>query len=179
VSRQARRDAFGIIAAHPVVYVRGLARSFSLYFLPASANPPLYGNLGRIHELDLFYSVVLNGCLGRYHPDHIPDLANPLRYLWQNLLEEGWLLVLAYAAAIIFGLLFSLHPSLLRDDRLPLLFLWANVVWMTVAGNAFDCGDNNRFRFAVDPLVFVLVLVVARRLLTRDPRSSRLPVGRS
>jgi len=179
VSRQARRDAFGIIAAHPVVYVRGLARSFSLYFLPASVNPPLYGNLGHIRALDLFYSVVLNGCLGRYHPDHIPDLTDPVRYLRQNLLEEGWLLVLAYAAAIIFGLLCSLHPSLLRTQRLPLLFLLVNVVWMTVAGNAFDCGDNNRFRFAVDPLTFVLLLVLAQKLLTRDPKSSRPTVGRS
>ncbi len=179
VSRQARSDAFGMIAAHPVVYLRGLARSFSIYVVPASDNPPLYGNLRRIAGLDFFYSVVLNGCLGRYHPDRRPDLTDPLRYLWQNLAEEGWLLVLAYAAAIVLGLLFSLHPSLLRTGRLPLFFLWANVVWMTVAGNAFDCGDNNRFRFAVDPLAFVLLLVVARQLLTRARRSSRLPVGRS
>jgi hypothetical protein len=179
VSRQARSDAFRMIAAHPIVYARGLARSFSLYFLPASANPPLYGNLRHIAKLDFFYSVVLNGCLGRYHPDHMPDLTNPLRYLWQNLPEEGWVLILAYAAAVILGLASLLHPSLLPSHRLPLLFLWANVVWMTVVGNAVDCGDNNRFRFGVDPLAFVLLLVVAQRLLTRDPDSSRLPVGGS
>jgi hypothetical protein len=51
---------------------------------------------------------------------------------------------------------------------------------MTVIGNAFDCGDNNRFRFAVDPLAFALLLIIAHRLLCRlrlrRPSSGRSPV---
>ena len=54
-----------------------------------------------------------------------------------------------------------------------LVFLWLCVVWITAVGNLTDYGENNRFRFTADPLVYVLVVVITRHCIEAATRRRR------
>ena len=175
VSRQYGRDALAILKAHPPAYLRGLTESYLLYFLPASAYLFLDANAGHIKALDRFASIAFNGRFS-YHSDHSIRLTQPARYYFQGLLNTGWFLILAYILVLILGLV-----RLLRRSGSSFFFLWFNVAWVTSVANAVEVGENNRFRFMTDPLVFVFLAslvsawLAGRRRVTdnQTPKSQR------
>jgi hypothetical protein len=172
VSRQYGRDALAILRAHPSAYLRGLAESYLLYFLPASAYLFLDNNAAHIRGLTRFASI-LNGRFN-YHSDHSLRQTQPGRYYLQGLLNTGWFLVIAYLLVLVLGLILLLHrsssvppASSLILHPSPFFFLWFNVAWMTFAANALEVGENNRFRFVTDPLVFVFLAALTVDWLAR------------
>jgi hypothetical protein len=195
VSRQYGRDALRILAARPAAYVRGLAESYLIYFLPASAYLFLADNAGHISAIDRFAGIALNGRFS-YHSDRSLRQTEPARYYLQGLLNTGWFLILAYILVLAFGFLllfrpssFILHPSSFPSSRSSFLvlrssfpvsrssfilppssffFILFSVAWVTLVANAVEVGENNRFRFVTDPLVFVLIAaLVVNRLAQR------------
>ena len=183
VSRQYGRDALTILRKHPSAYLRGLAESYLLYFMPASAYLFLAANAGHIKTLERFASIALDGRFV-YHSDRTLRQTQPARYYLQCLLNIGWLLLLAYISVIVFGLIlllrrsrssFIVHRWPLRplSDSAALLFIWFNVAWMTFVANALEVGENNRFRFVADPLVFTFLVAVTADWLRRRARPSR------
>ena len=54
---------------------------------------------------------------------------------------------------------------------LLLAYILATVIYLALIGNFFEVGENNRFRFAVDPLLFA----AAAHLVTRWRRAIRTP----
>ncbi len=163
VSRQYGRDAFRILSARPAAYKRGLAESYLTYFLPASAYLFLDGNAGHISALDRFASIAFDGRFS-YHSDHSLRQTDPGRYYLQSFLNTGWFLILAYALVLVAGFFFllrpssfRLHPSAFIPHPSSFFFLWFSAAWVTLVANAVEVGENNRFRFVTDPLVFALV----------------------
>jgi hypothetical protein len=176
VSRQYGRDAFAILRAHPSAYLRGLAESYLLYFLPANAYLFLNNNAAHIKGLVRFASI-LSGRFS-YHADHTLRQTQPGRYYGQGLLNTGWFLVIAYLLVLILGPVSLLRHSPFTLSRPSLFFLWFNVAWMTFVANALEVGENNRFRFVTDPLVFVfLAALMVDRLARR--RSGRTDVPKT
>ena len=173
VSRQYGRDAFKILKSRPAAYERGLAESYLIYFLPASAYLFLDANAGHISALDRFASIALNGRFS-FHSDYGLRQTQPARYYLQGLLNTGWLLILAYALILVVGLFFlfrpssfRLHPSAFIPHPSSFFFLWFSVAWVTLVANAVEVGENNRFRFMVDPLVVVFLVSLASAWLAR------------
>ena len=168
VSRQYGRDAFRILKSRPTAYLRGLAESCLLYFMPASAYLFLDNNVTHIKGLVRFASIALDG---RFSYHHDPGLrqTQPSRYYLQGVLNSGWFLILAYGLVLVFGLLLLVRRSrsTLITPPSSLFFLWFNVAWMTLVANALEVGENNRFRFVTDPLVFVSLAVLAVGWLAR------------
>jgi hypothetical protein len=171
VSRQYGRDALRILAAYPAAYLRGLAESYLLYFLPANAYLFLDNNLARIKGLARVASI-LDGRFV-YRSDHTLRQTQPGRYYLQGFLNTGWVLVVAYLLVLILGLLSLLRRSFLSLHRSSLFFLWCNVAWMTFVANALEVGENNRFRFVTDPLVFTFLAALTADWLRRRSRPSR------
>jgi hypothetical protein len=168
VSRQYGRDASRILAARPSAYLRGLAESYLLYFLPSSAYLFLDNNVAHIKGLARFASI-LSGRF-TYHSDRSLRQTQPRRYYLQGVLNTGWFLVIAYLLVPILGLLSLLRHSSRTLHPSSLFFLWFNVAWMTFVANALELGENNRFRFVTDPLVFAfLAALVVGRLARRRP----------
>jgi hypothetical protein len=155
VSRQYGRDALRVLVARPTAYLRGLVESYLLYFLPASAYLFMAGNAGHISGLERFASIAFDGRFS-YHLDHGLRSTQPARHYSQGLLNTGWSLVFAYIVVLIFGLIL-----LLRRSGSSFFFVWFNVAWITLVANAVEVGENNRFRFMTDPLVFVFVASLA------------------
>ena len=173
VSRQYGRDAIRILAARPTAYLRGLAESYLLYFLPASAYLFLDNNVAHVKGLVRFVNIALNGRLS-YRRDPGLRQTQPARYYLQGLLNLAWFPLLAYVFVLVCGLILLLR----RSSSLPpasslmlhpssLFFLWFNVAWMTLVANALEVGENNRFRFVTDPLVFAFLAALAVRWLAR------------
>ncbi|MFH1374475.1 MAG: hypothetical protein ABII79_11840 [bacterium] len=151
LSREYRRDAMYVLTNYPGTYLMSLLKSLATYFIPISSYPFVSDNREQISYLDRACNLVLCGQL-RYE-DEVTDIRS-----WQN---TGWLTALAYLVVIIYG--FLLLRQAYRQRRLDtpsavvLLFIWLNVVYITVAGNAFELGENNRFRLVVEPLFFTLL----------------------
>jgi hypothetical protein len=173
VSRQYGRDAFQILKSRPTAYLRGLAESYLLYFMPASAYLFLDDNVAHIKGLVRLTSIALNG---RFSHHRDPGLRQTQlgRYYLQGVLNTGWFLILAYGLVLVFGLslLVRRSSSSLIPSLPSLFFLWYNVAWMTLVANALEVGENNRFRFVTDPLVFAFLATMTVEWLWRG-RSSR------
>jgi hypothetical protein len=171
VSRQYGRDALRILAARPAAYLRGLAESYLIYFLPASAYLFLDGNAQHISALERFTSIAFNGRFS-YHSDHSLRQTQPARYYLQGLLNTGWFLLLAYAFVLAFGIFLLLRRSSFILPPSSLFFIWFNVAWMTFVANALEVGENNRFRFVTDPLVFVFIAALVVAWLARRRKTA-------
>ena len=165
VSRQYGRDALRIIAAHPAAYLRGLAESYLLYFLPASAYMFLDNNAAHIRGLARLASILDGRFVYRF--ERSLRLTQPGRYYLQGFLNTGWLIIIAYVLVIIPGLVLLCRRTSFITHRSLLFFLWFNVVWVTIVANALEVGENNRFRFVTDPLVFVFLAALAFSWLAR------------
>jgi hypothetical protein len=75
--------------------------------------------------------------------------------------------VIAYLLVLILGLRSLLRHSSPALHPSSLFFLWFNVAWMTLVANALEVGENNRFRFVTDPLVFVFLAALTVGWLAR------------
>ena len=88
-------------------------------------------------------------------------------------LSVPWFLIAEFAVAVFCGA--GLVLVSFRSDEtdaayaLTLLFMWGNIVYVALIGNACEIYENNRFRFLVQPFVFIIIgLLVARLLGGRD-----------
>ncbi len=168
VSRQYGRDAFKILVKHPASYLHCLAVSYSIYFQPTSKHQFLDGNAGRVTALDRLYNIVFSGRFS-FHLDRSLRQTQPARYYLQSLLNMGWLPIIAYALVLIWGFVLlvrrpatrdgavSSQPQASRTHPSSFFFIWFNVAWVTIVANAIEVGENDRFRFVVDPLVVILL----------------------
>jgi hypothetical protein len=64
-----------------------------------------------------------------------------------------------------------------RKQRLLILYLCFNVGYVAVVGNFLESGENNRFRFATDPLSLVLFGLALETLATRFSRWRLRPMA--
>ncbi len=44
-----------------------------------------------------------------------------------------------------------------RNQRMLVLYACLTIIYVALVGNFFECGENERFRFEVDPLHVVLL----------------------
>jgi hypothetical protein len=111
----------------------------------------LKDNRQKIGVIDRAYNLILCGQL-QYEKEITDDRA---------FLNTGLLTALGYLAVIVYGFVMLRQAFRRRATgsayALTLLFIWLNVVYVTIVGNAFELGENNRFRFIVDPLSLVLL----------------------
>jgi hypothetical protein len=136
----------------------------------------LNANAAKIPRIDRFFDVFLYGQLRER------DLAGTLGPLKRQIFEGGWFILAAYLVAIVGGgaLLWQRLRArqLRRPSAVTLLFLWSTVIYATAAGTLLEIGENNRFRFVIDPFVLVIVGLVAtewwrgRRLRRGRPRDA-------
>ena len=48
---------------------------------------------------------------------------------------------------------------------MTMAFIMLTMIWVMVVGNLFEFGENNRFRFVTEPLMFVALGVSAHRAI--------------
>ncbi len=175
ISRKLFRDSLYILFTLPHVYHESVGRAFLVFLLPSSDSwhfSTIRDSLGWWANLynTLIYgrlqSPSLNGMkiLDYYEMyNRLPStyLAEPLTVPWLLVLQFG--IAVCYGAALVFR-------SFRRDEMgatcaLTLLFMWGNIVYVALVGNACEIYENNRFRFLVQPFIFIIIGLLVSRLL--------------
>ncbi len=157
ISRQYLQDALYVLPRYPGTYLGSLFESLLIYFVPTSSYSFLKDNREMIGIVDRVYNLILCGQL-QYEKEITDD---------RTFFNTGLLTALGYLVVIVYGFLL-VRQALRRKpvnfpNALTLLFIWLNLVYVTTVGNAFELGENNRFRFVVDPLFLILLGIALKR----------------
>ena len=150
-----RRDALRVIRAHPALYLRSIAQSLYIFFHSASDYDFLDYNRQRIPDFEMGWNRLI---LGQWQMNETLEE----RTEDMSIRHVGWWILIAFLTAL-FGAASYLWKSrrALNDEKnLLVLFMWFNLLYLALAGNLIDLGENNRFRFIVDPFILMLFLFV-------------------
>jgi hypothetical protein len=148
LSNRMAGEAINFIKAHPGLYLTSVKQGFWIYF--HSSSDYLLIKERPTLTLETWWDRIFYGQLKTYEGDFKNRWKDDPGYV-------GWLLVITYAAAIFQG-----WKIVFNRDRYPrdiagvAAFMTFTILYFTVAANFLDLGENNRFRFAIDPLVLVL-----------------------
>ncbi len=160
VSQQALEDAIVSVRTHPQAYLRSMGTAWLMFLRPASDYPFLHDNRAAIEPWSRAFAIGLAG-----QPSYPEDPDFDLR-----LAEIGLLIAAGYALAVGFGLWLLLRCAWRRridTADATLIFLWLNIMYVSVIGNAFEVGENQRFRFAINPFIATMLTVLMQRALRR------------
>ena len=158
ISRAYGRDARAMIRARPDVYLGSVAEAWTQFALAPSLYLFLETNRARIPV----YSGLFSGALYGFALEPLPTDRAPTR-------EDVRYRMRPWGAAFVLLALFGVGVAALRGAReafgaegdralgATLLFSAGTTLYVAVLGNAFEIGENNRFRFMVEPLVFAQI----------------------
>lgn len=169
VSDQYLDDALAVIRTHPRTYLTSMATAYRIYFQPAGDFPFLEDNRSRIMPLSRLYNLLVAG--QPVYPettDFSPPDAGSL----------GYFIIAGFGLCIGYGAMLALR-ALRRPGPIPaadavLMFLWLNLLYVTVIGNAVEIGENQRFRYLINPLLTAMLAAIAMRTV----RWGRIRSGR-
>jgi hypothetical protein len=142
------RDATHFIRIHPDLYLASVKQGFSIYF--HSSSDYLLLKEKPTPQLETWWNRIFYGQLSDYETDFNNRWKSDPRYV-------GWFLFLAFIASIIYGVKLVIASNL--PDRVFLAviaYITFTIIYFTIMANFFDLGENNRFRFTLDPLVLLL-----------------------
>ncbi|MDQ4098000.1 MAG: hypothetical protein M3144_09060 [Actinomycetota bacterium] len=173
IYRQYLTDALASIRLRPGAYVRGQATAFVLYLNSPSDYLVRTENQRRIAALDATWRTVAYGEVPRALTDSLREDQSPLvnRMFMMGLSVAA---VLA-AVALVGG---RLLVAVVRRRRtaepaiVGLLFAWLTLCYFTVVVNAVELGENQRFRFEVEPLLVLLAAGLGHELWRRPASSA-------
>lgn len=155
LSRIYQRDAGQVLRHAPTAYMYAVRDALWIYSWSATENDRLDPNRQRIvgwtRWWDRFVLQVSPGS------------------------SVAWTMVVANIAAIVGGLWFVLRSAAPVDARVGALVAMLSIIYVALAGNLLETGENNRFRFATDPLTIALLaaLISSARLSLRSCTRTR------
>jgi hypothetical protein len=92
----------------------------------------------------------------------------------------GLFLLIAYFLAVWFAVRQATRAVRDGSDaalRVTLVFLVFNLLYVAVAGNFLELGENMRFRSMVDPFILVIVGLFVNQMMDRRRRKGRAVEG--
>jgi hypothetical protein len=144
VSRRLAADSLALVRTYPAAFRLALREGLRRFFLPCSEYDFLIDNRMRLAGIERMYSAVL-------YPGG------------SSVLVMAWLLFAVLSATYFWVSGFSPPGHWLAPAA---GYLLVTTTWLMCIGNLTEFGENNRFRFTLDPMIFtwnVLVLEGARR----------------
>lgn len=160
ISKQYLKDAVYVLKSHPEVYIKGLASSFRCYLFPSSDWFIMsHDNRKKTLNIEKFYNTVFYGQIFNLNnPILIRDYSDK-KYM-NNFFNIGFFLLSGFVIAVSYGIHLILHTLKKKPINIPfvltILFLVINVVYVTFVSNLLEVGENQRFRFNIDPFLLIL-----------------------
>jgi hypothetical protein len=145
IARIMWRDVRRIVVVAPIGVARVFGQAVRLFCRPTSDYGGISANVQRIWSLETWYRRVL------YPGESIALVGATLVFV------IGWCLTRAFAAPLPAG-----GPGLGVGAA---VYVALAVSWVTVVGNLAEFGENNRFRFVLDPLLVAVVSAAAAALV--------------
>ena len=175
ISDRYLHDALTYIRRRPGDYLRTVANDTAIAFAPTAQYFGVYGNARQISGWQSLYSHLVEGQLHGFafgvQLYGVPKAGN-----------LAWTVVLAYTLTIVSGpvLLWLLLRRRVKDRAvaLTMLVLSMTVFYALVVTSALESGENHRFRFDTEPIVWVmtaaLITLAVRKWRGRAARSATL-----
>jgi hypothetical protein len=189
IARLYRRDALHVVRSRPGAYAAAVAKAFWMFYLrPATDFHVVDVPVRQLGNYADVYDAVIYGA----PPGRRSKLdASPERRwsFWSTFATTGVLLKLWFLAALVGGpvwLLRMRRAGRLRTvSGLTAVALVAPLIYVTLVGTVAEIGENQRFRFAVEPAAIVLAAIgltaavrrIRRRLLSHRQFSSAAAGG--
>ncbi|HOZ45228.1 MAG TPA: glycosyltransferase family 39 protein [Candidatus Hydrogenedentes bacterium] len=165
ISRLYGRNAARLVYHQPFHYLVNVAKAFRIYCTPTSRTKFVQANAGKMGFHEAFVSQIVQG---QYFTGLLARFVrkDPFLSFWFFVLP-GSLIALAVKAWRRCGWSREAWLEYARGDGLlPALALL--ILYTTVVACLFDYGENGRFRFAIEPILwpFVIGVLCARRSRT-------------
>lgn len=158
IARAYLRDARTLIRERPDVYLASVVDAFAKFLLDPSLVLFLETNRQRMGAYAGVWTGGLYGLVLEPLPDDRPVTPRDFEY---RMRAWGLGFVLLALGSVGVALLRGLRE--LRDDGgdralgATLWFVAFTIVYVALVGNALELGENNRFRFMIEPLIFALI----------------------
>ncbi len=182
ISAQYMKDAVYVLCHYPSTFVKGLLSSFKIYFYPSSDWFAMMDETNKNRKILEPYIVPLNMIvLGQFF--NTDDPAFSPEYTWKEYTQPaekiGYFLAVWVIVSFVSGGLYAFHEIKTHGWNSPktglLLFLLMNIVYVTLVGNCLEVGENQRFRYNIDPFLLVffglLVQYIVTKLGTSDTKT--------
>jgi len=148
LSKKMYKDAINFVRVRPGLYLASVKQGFFIYF--HSSSDYLLLKDKPAPQFELWWDRSFYGQFNQYEGDYGNRWKNSPVYV-------GWWLVVAYVTATIYGIKIVITHD--RSDRVFLTvvgFMTFTIIYFTLMANFLDLGENNRFRFTLDPLILLL-----------------------
>jgi hypothetical protein len=151
------QDALHLIQVRPIYYLRSVNQALYIYFHSSSDFDLFGGNRSTLGAFDLWWNRLF---YGQWKSDETSIDRNSS----MSVVNVGWWIVAGFlmvtAGSIIF--IWKNRRRLAEAENMLVLFMAYNIFFVTAVGNLMDIGENNRFRFTVDPFILILLVFFLR-----------------
>ncbi len=162
ISKLYRQEAIKILLKYPNAYFNSLLASTYLYFRSPSDYRYFHNdNRNKINNFDKWYNRIIYGQLEVYTP--LSDSTKEtIKKTPLKLLKYTGLTASVIYTSILFITLYLLisKKDFLKKNKLIITYLFFNILWLTLIGNLFETGENNRFRFLIEPFYFIIITLL-------------------
>lgn len=142
------RDSLYVMVHYPEAYGLGLKRSWLIYFTSSADYVFVGPNRGKIERITDVLDTLFCGRVPGIRVDTGRDQYRPF-YLFLLVGNPSiWLICLILS--------WRLKSGLPENGRLIVLYLCFTILFVALAGNSLNAGENNRFRFMTVPLMAIL-----------------------
>ncbi len=143
INKRRLSDSLHFIPRHPAWYARGVKLATERFFWPPTYPVAITGtNKNEIRPVEAAFEAVVYGSTP--HANRV-----------------GFVTVIAYLVSLAFGACVLARRR--APDTFVVGFIWLTVAYTVLAAITTDLGENYRSRLPVDPLVAVLMTVLAHR----------------
>ncbi len=162
LSRQYLNDALTMLRIHPTAYLSGAGEAFRLFFFPATDWLHMYPSIdtiGKVAPMERLNNMAFGGNFRDNMPPRLVREVPPNHF--RSSAHMGFFILFAY----IVSLGYAFH-QMYREFRtgtfdfpraMAIFFMVFTIVYVTLAGNFIETGENFRFRFTEDPLILILL----------------------
>jgi hypothetical protein len=152
-------DALWVIVNRPQAYARGVRRAIKSYFEPATADLPYLQRKSIKRWCELYEPFLEPPGLPRFAVDPRPDLFGLILFR-PGEKAASTVLLIALPVLALFAVVSVLRALMTRGLKDPgdvtLLFIVLVILYLTPLGILVTFGENNRYRYVLDPLYVVL-----------------------
>lgn len=141
-------DALKVIRLYPYTYLEAIWQSIYIYFHSTSDSDFLYENREKIQGFDMWWNRLVHG-----QWESGETLSD--RMTTKSAHNVGWVVVIAFSFSMAWCVyyLYKNTGKLTNARNMLILFMLYNIVFVTIIGNMMELGENNRFRFSIDPFI--------------------------